>query len=175
MLFSWRGSSAAAPQESWLSQAYDLAVHKVEENQGPEGYWPTLATRIPVFHDARPEVNTFLQPIMIALLQPLTDAAGLKETLERARDYTGKQLDETGLVRFSPSFDPLRKAPALCQDMTPDADDSTRWSSVWVFLGLSMAAGHMHQEISDHREDLASRGARTRRCSARTRRSSLGS
>jgi 4-hydroxybenzoate polyprenyltransferase len=37
---------------------------------------------------------------------------------------------------------------------------STRWSSVWVFLGLSMAAGHMHQEISDHREDLASR-ART--------------
>jgi 4-hydroxybenzoate polyprenyltransferase len=37
---------------------------------------------------------------------------------------------------------------------------STRWSSVWVFLGLSMAAGHMHQEISDHREDLAS-GART--------------
>jgi len=129
MLFSWRGSSAAAPQESWLSQAYDLAVHKVEENQGPEGYWPTLTTRVPVFHDARPEVNTFLQPIMIALLQPLTDAAGLKETLERARNYTGKQLDETGLVRFSPSFDPLRKAPALCQDMTPDADDtSLAWS-----------------------------------------------
>jgi 4-hydroxybenzoate polyprenyltransferase len=40
------------------------------------------------------------------------------------------------------------------------ADLSTRGSSVWVFLGLSMAAGHMHQEISDHREDLAS-GART--------------
>jgi 4-hydroxybenzoate polyprenyltransferase len=37
---------------------------------------------------------------------------------------------------------------------------SARWSSVWVFLGLSMAAGHMHQEISDHREDQASR-ART--------------
>jgi 4-hydroxybenzoate polyprenyltransferase len=37
---------------------------------------------------------------------------------------------------------------------------SMRWSGVWVFLALSMAAGHAYQEISDHREDLASR-ART--------------
>jgi 4-hydroxybenzoate polyprenyltransferase len=44
--------------------------------------------------------------------------------------------------------------------MSIAAGFSTRWSSVWVFLGLSMAAGHMHQEISDHREDLVSR-ART--------------
>jgi 4-hydroxybenzoate polyprenyltransferase len=37
---------------------------------------------------------------------------------------------------------------------------STRWSGVWVFLALSMAAGHVYQEISDLTEDLASR-ART--------------
>ena len=97
VLFSWRSSPAAAPQESSLSQAYGLAVREVEKSQGPEGYWPTFTTRAPVFHEARQEVNTFLQPIMIALLQPLTEEAGLKQTLQRARDYTRKQLDETGL------------------------------------------------------------------------------
>jgi hypothetical protein len=129
VLFSWRSSTAAAPQESPLSQAYGLAVREVEKSQGAEGYWPTFTTGAPVFHEARPEVNTFLQPIMIDLLQPLTNEAGLKQTLERARDYTRKQLDETGLVRFIPSYDPLRKGPALCHDMTPDADDtSLAWS-----------------------------------------------
>jgi 4-hydroxybenzoate polyprenyltransferase len=44
--------------------------------------------------------------------------------------------------------------------LTVAAGLSTRWSGVWVFIGLSIAAGHIHQEISDHREDLASR-ART--------------
>src|ERR1700692_146924 len=130
LLFSWR-CSPRAPQENWLSQAYDLALREVEKNQSPEGYWPTFTTRVPVFHEARLEVNTFLQPIMIALLQPLTDEAGLTQTLERARDYTRKQLDDTGLVRFSPSFDPLHKGPDLCRDMTPDADDtSLAWSVV---------------------------------------------
>jgi 4-hydroxybenzoate polyprenyltransferase len=37
---------------------------------------------------------------------------------------------------------------------------SLRGSEAWTFIGLSMAAGHIHQEISDYREDLASR-ART--------------
>jgi 4-hydroxybenzoate polyprenyltransferase len=37
---------------------------------------------------------------------------------------------------------------------------SMRWSGVWAFLALSMAAGHVCQEISDHYEDLAS-GSRT--------------
>ena len=129
LVLSCHGSPAATPQESALSQARDLAVRVIGESQGSEGYWPTYATPAPVFRDARLEVNTFLQPIMIALLQPLTDQADLKQTLERARAYTLKQIEETGLVRFLPSFDPLRKGPSACPDITPDADDTAlAWS-----------------------------------------------
>jgi hypothetical protein len=129
LVLSCHGSPAATPEESALSQARGLAVRVIEESQSSEGYWPTYTTRTPIFHDARLEVNTFLQPIMIALLQPLTDQVDLKQTLERARVYALKQIEETGLVRFTPSFDPLRKGPAACQDMTPDADDTAlAWS-----------------------------------------------
>jgi 4-hydroxybenzoate polyprenyltransferase len=40
--------------------------------------------------------------------------------------------------------------------VTVAAGLSAGWSDVWVFIGLSMAGGHLHQEISDHHEDLAS-------------------
>ncbi len=120
---------AARSEQGSLSQARDLAARRIEESQGPEGYWVTHTTQARVFHEARPEVNTFLQPIMIALLQPLTEQIDLKETLHRARHYALGQIEETGLVRFSPSFDPLRKGPAACPDMTPDADDTAlAWS-----------------------------------------------
>jgi hypothetical protein len=99
-------------------------VRQIVKSQAAEGYWLTYGTRGPVFRDAQPEVNTFLQPIMIALLQPLANQTGLAQTLQRARDYTRKQIDDAGLVAFTPSFDSLRKGPARCQNMTRDADDT---------------------------------------------------
>jgi hypothetical protein len=120
---------AATLQEKALSAAQDLAVRLMTDGQSREGFWPTSTTRNPAFRDARLEVNTFLPPIMIALLQPLADHPSLAQTLERARDYMLNQIEPNGLVRFTPSFDALRKGPAACQDMTPDADDTAlAWS-----------------------------------------------
>jgi hypothetical protein len=126
--FSWR-LVPATPQVDSLREARDLAVRMLEAGQGPEGYWPTEFTPSPEFRNAKSEVNNFLQPIIIALLQPLTDQSGLDKALGRARDYTLKQIGDNGLAPFTPSFDLLRKAPSLCRDMTPDADDTAlAWS-----------------------------------------------
>jgi 4-hydroxybenzoate polyprenyltransferase len=44
--------------------------------------------------------------------------------------------------------------------LTVASGSGTEWTGISIFLGLSIAAGHINQEISDHREDRVS-GIRT--------------
>ncbi len=64
----------------------------------------------------------------------------------------GKQVMVlSSLLRF------ICGASCFVMGLTVASGSATGWYGVSIFLGLSMAAGHMNQEISDHREDLASR------------------
>jgi len=51
-------------------------------------------------------------------------------------------------------------ASCFIMGLTVASGSGTEWTGISIFLGLSIAAGHINQEISDHREDRVS-GIRT--------------
>jgi hypothetical protein len=119
---SWK-SRSAAPQNN-ITAARDYAIQAIEERQGPEGYWTTSYTPLPVFHDPGTQLDNFLAPIMIDLLHPVADRMNLAAALERARAYTESQIDDRGVVQFHPLVNPILKTAPSCTHITPDADDT---------------------------------------------------
>ena len=118
----WVPRCAAA--ERTLAKSRDDAIGAIERNQGPEGYWTTLYTPLSIFQSPKIELNNFLAPIMIDLLQPIAEKMNLNGSLERARAYTAAQIDDGGLVQFNPSTNPILKTAPSCTRITPDADDT---------------------------------------------------
>jgi len=95
----------------------------LRERQQPAGYWLTSHTPVPRFENPQREMNTFLTAMMVDLLEPVAMAAGLGESLERARRHLAGQIEANGLVRYHGRPD-APTIPALGCGITPDADDT---------------------------------------------------
>jgi hypothetical protein len=99
------------------------AAAVLREHQQPAGYWLTSYTGAPRFADPKREMNTFLTSMIVDLLAPVATAAGLDESLQRARRHLAGQIEPSGLVRYHGRPD-ASTIPALGCAITPDADDT---------------------------------------------------
>jgi hypothetical protein len=104
-----------------LSAQQALAILK--SRQHVPGYWLTPYTAGLRFERPGIEMNTFLTAVMIDILSPVEKAAGLGESLQRARQYLAGQIEAGGLVRYHGRPD-AATIPSLGCAITPDADDT---------------------------------------------------
>jgi hypothetical protein len=117
-------SAAAEPAgETDLESDFREAVSRLQEHQQPAGSWLTSYTTEARFHDARPEMNTFLTAVLIDLLNPVAANSGLEPALQQARRHLTSQIESGGLVRYHG----LPNAPGIgtlgCA-ITPDTDNT---------------------------------------------------
>ena len=104
-----------------LSAQQALAILK--SRQHVPGYWLTPYTAGLRFERPGIEMNTFLTAVMIDILSPVEKAAGLGESLQRARQYLAGQIEAGGLVRYHGRPDAATIHSLGCA-ITPDADDT---------------------------------------------------
>jgi hypothetical protein len=110
-------------QDADLGAAARDAAGLLESHQQPAGFWLTAYTAAPRYANARQEMNTFLTAMMVDLLDPVAAAAGLGESVARARAHLGNQIEASGLVRYHGRPDGPT-IPSLGCAITPDADDT---------------------------------------------------
>ena len=115
------GESGLLPHD--LTESFTTAAARVREHQQAQGYWLTAFTSSARFHEPRPEMNTFLTALLVDLLDPLPEASGLRDSLQRARRHLTSQIEAGGLVRYHG----LPNGPGIgtlgCV-ITPDTDDT---------------------------------------------------
>lgn len=135
-----RAAAAGSGPSDDLAGAARRAAALLRERQQPAGYWLTSYTGSPRFEQPRREMNTFVTAMIVDLLAPVASAAGLEETLERARRHLAGQIEASGLVRYHGRPD-APTIPALGCAITPDADDT---ALVW-----RIAPGGARRELLD--------------------------
>ena len=118
-----RTLSVRAAQRAWDPDAsFRTAVERIREHQQPPGYWLTAFTQTTRFAQPHEEMNTYLTSLLVDLLDPMV-AAGLGDSVQRARRHLTAQIEADGLVRYHG----LPDAPGIgtlgCA-ITPDADDT---------------------------------------------------
>jgi hypothetical protein len=106
-----------------LASAARRAAAVLRERQQAAGYWLTSYTDATRFEHPHHEMNTFLTSMMIDLLEPVATAAGLDESLQRARRHLAGQIEASGLVRYHGRPDAPTIGTLGCA-ITPDADDT---------------------------------------------------
>jgi hypothetical protein len=111
------------PGASNLQAAARTAAAALREHQQPGGYWLTSYTSQPRFADPRREMNTFVTSMILDVLAPVAEPAGLGETLRRARRHLTAQIEASGLVRYHGRPDAPEIRTLGCP-ITPDADDT---------------------------------------------------
>jgi hypothetical protein len=101
-----------------LAQQAAVAIAHAQQSSG---YWLTSFSKGTLYENPRPELNTFLNAMMIDMLDPVAQQAGLSNSMGRARQFLASQIEEGGLVRYHgvPGV-----APGLGCTITPDADDT---------------------------------------------------
>jgi hypothetical protein len=114
---------AAAGADADLAQSSVTAAARLREHQQSAGFWLTAYTNEMRFHDARPEMNTFLTALLVDLLSPLAASSGLEDTLRRARTHLTSQIESSGLVRYHGLPNGARIGTLGCV-ITPDTDDT---------------------------------------------------
>ena len=108
-----------------ISQAEEPAVRQaaaeIARAQQYAGYWSTAFSDAARYEPHRQELNTFLNSIMVDMLDPVAERAGLGSSIQRARQFLAAQIEPGGLVRYHglPGL-----AGALGCTITPDADDT---------------------------------------------------
>jgi hypothetical protein len=110
-----------------LAASARRAAAAIKEHQQAAGYWLTSYTSKREFERPHEEMNTFLTATLVDMLDPIASAAGLDESLVRARRHLAAQIEDDGLVRYHG----LPDAPTIGQlgcAISPDADDT---SLVW--------------------------------------------
>ena len=121
------GAGGAAPGKPEPAAGEDLpegfrkAAARLREHQQAAGYWLTAYTSQPLFHEPRPEMNTFLTALLVDLLDPVAAASGLEDALPRARRHLSGQIEPGGLVRYHGVPDGPGIGTLGCA-ITPDAD-----------------------------------------------------
>ena len=106
-----------------LARAARQAVKMLTERQQAPGYWLTTFTNAAQFEQPHHEMNTFLNAVMIDVIGPVAQVAGLEEALSRARSFLTSQIEAGGLVRYHGRPDASTIGSLGCA-ITPDADDT---------------------------------------------------
>jgi len=106
-----------------LARAARQAVKVLIERQQAPGYWLTTFTNAAQFEQPHQEMNTFLNAVMIDVIGPVAQVAGLEEALSRARGFLTSQIEAGGLVRYHGRPDASTIGTLGCA-ITPDADDT---------------------------------------------------
>jgi hypothetical protein len=121
------GARPAADAESGgardLDSSFRTAAERIRASQREPGYWLTTYTGVPRFEDSHREMNTYLTSVLVDLLDPVSAASGLDDSIRRAREHLTAQIEAGGLVRYHG----LPNAPGIgtlgCA-ITPDTDDT---------------------------------------------------
>jgi hypothetical protein len=106
-----------------LANAAQRAAKVLTERQQSRGYWLTTFTGAARFEQPHQEMNTYLNAIMIDVVGPVAEAAGVAQPLGRARDFLASQIEAGGLVRYHGRPDAPTIGSLGCA-ITPDADDT---------------------------------------------------
>src|SRR5437762_2394751 len=75
-----------------------VGSHRVARR--PPGYWLTSYTDQPAFERPHVEMNTYVPSVIVDLLGPVANAAGVQSSVERARRFLTAQIEADGLVRY---------------------------------------------------------------------------
>jgi hypothetical protein len=121
--FSLAADNEGDRRDRDLANAARLAAKALAEHQQSAGYWLTRFTDTTRFEHPRPEMNTFLNAVMIDVAAPVAEQAGLAGPLGRARDFLASQIEADGLVRYHGRPDAPTIGTLGCA-ITPDADDT---------------------------------------------------
>ncbi|MBI2214324.1 MAG: hypothetical protein HYU52_11820 [Acidobacteria bacterium] len=118
--------AAVVPQRGGdeLSSAFSKAAARIREHQQAPGYWFTSHTVETRFQNPHAEMNTFLTALLVDLLDPLASAAGLDDSVQRARRHLTEQIEPGGLVRYHGLPDNRSVIGKLGCAITPDTDDT---------------------------------------------------
>jgi hypothetical protein len=122
-----RDQTALSPPA--LSGSTDLAVSArtaaavLASRQQSPGYWLTSYSERAHFQNPGLELNTFLNSVLIDILDPVATAAGLGDSLQRARHFLADQIEADGLVRYHGRPGAPTIGTLGCV-ITPDADDT---------------------------------------------------
>jgi hypothetical protein len=108
-----------------------LVARRIADRQKPPGYWLTSYTGYIAYKSPQQEMNTFTTSMMVEVLGPVAEAAGLSENLARARLHLSSQIEANGLVRYHGRPDAPTIASLGCV-ITPDSDDT---ALVWTLAG----------------------------------------
>lgn len=123
-LAQWPFQVQAVTAESGdLAPRAQRAIEAILRHQTPQGYWLTAHTRKQRFENPGSELNTYLNAMMIDMLDPIAKSASLGGSLRRAREYLRGQIEEGGLVRYHGRPDAPTIGTLGCR-ITPDADDT---------------------------------------------------
>ncbi|HEV8501701.1 MAG TPA: hypothetical protein VGR63_08980 [Casimicrobiaceae bacterium] len=106
-----------------LAIAARWAARRLIGRQQAPGYWLTAFTPAPRFDDVHQEMNTFLNAVLVDVLDPVAEAAGLVEPIAHARSFLARQIEDDGLVRYHGRPDAPTIGTLGCA-ITPDTDDT---------------------------------------------------
>ena len=100
MYFLARRTLTVQAKEGDLEAGALAAAARIRLRQQAPGYWLTAFTTAPRFEQPHNEMNTFLTSLLVDLLDPLPAAAGLADSVQRARPHLTAQIEANGLVRY---------------------------------------------------------------------------
>lgn len=112
----------AGPDRELAVAARQAARVLAERQQGP-GYWLTTYTDGASYERPGREMNTFTNAVMLDVVGPVAEAAGVAGVAAHARDFLARQIEAGGLVRYHGRADAPTIGSLGCK-ITPDADDT---------------------------------------------------
>jgi hypothetical protein len=106
-----------------LRESAAKAAAQIRVHQRKDGFWLTSFTDVTRHEQPRPEMNTFLTSLLVDLLDPIAETAGLDESVRNARQHLARQIEPGGLVRYHGRPDGPGIGSLGCV-ITPDTDDT---------------------------------------------------
>lgn len=121
--FTLQPDTPAARRERLMGRSTGLAITRLVQRQQAQGYWLTAFTDGLAFRRPQPELNTYLNAVMLDLTAPLTHSPDIVAMRNQARDYLTRQIEVDGLVRYHGRPDAPTIGTLGCA-ITPDSDDT---------------------------------------------------
>jgi len=121
--FDLPAEDAADPADRYLAHVARLAAERIAQGQQSPGYWLTSFTSGTRFEQPQPELNTYLNAVMLDVAGPIATASGLQGALAKARGFLADQIEADGLVRYHGRPDAPTIGVLGCA-ITPDSDDT---------------------------------------------------
>ncbi|HZP65987.1 MAG TPA: hypothetical protein VFB32_06730 [Rudaea sp.] len=122
-LVAERKFTIRVPSGSGLAYSSSLAADILANRQHASGYWLTSYTSLPRFEQPHTELNTYVPAVIVDVLGPVADDAGLGTHIANAKRFLSSQIESDGLVRYHGLPDAPTIGTLGCV-ITPDADDT---------------------------------------------------